>query len=182
MNIEDVLSFFMRANGDSEYAKYLALVLFVIILSPMALLFLFDFIFAIKNGWGFRQDKLFGKYVPNAGIQGEHLRNISINKDFLIITDEDFFDGVYRHKNIYNNSINDSKKQWLYNKEIDYNIILVAKCGDFSIKFTNLIDFCIYYNLPICRIIDSKPSDFKKYTEKLNDGTEIVYYMRCNDE
>ena len=138
-------------------------------------------IFAIKNGAGFRQDRLFGRYVPNAGIQGDHLRHITINKDFLIIT-EDFFDGIYRHRKMYNNAINDSKKQWLYNKEVDYNIVLVAKCGDFSIKFTNLIDYCIYYNLPICRIIDSKPSDFKKHTETLSDGTEIVYYMRCNDE
>lgn len=116
-------------------------------------------------------------YMPGAGVQGEYLKPISINKDFILIND-DFFEGIYHHKRLYSTALPTYKSNWLYKKELEYNIVIVAKCGEYSKKFVNIVDYCVYYNLPICRIIDSKPSEFKKCIDNISNDLSITYYMR----
>ena len=176
MKITDI-EYLLTGSNDSYHLIYILLIGVFIFVFPFILNFLFECIFSIKSSFKYNKNRLFNRYMPNIHLQGEKLRSMSINKDYILIT-EDFFDGIYRHKKIYSNAPSQCKLEWLLSKEVDNNIIIIARCGDFSTKFANLISYCVYYNLPICRIIDSKPDGFKELKETLPEGVEIIYYMR----
>lgn len=174
---EDILKFLL-GQQDTTIVNMLTLLVIIIFVSLFGVSLFFDFIFSMHDAVLYRRKKLFGKYMPGYSIQGEYLKNIDIKKEYIIITEDFFDDLMFKHKILYHTNLSKSKIEFLVNYGHKYNIILVARCGEYSKKFVNLIEICRFNNLPICRIIESKPSDLYCCQKTLSDGTVLIYYTR----
>ena len=123
------------------------------------------------------RDRRFRKYL-HCNNSGDFLREIYLNKDFIIIT-EDFFENLSEHT-IFGSKIymKESKRRFLIENSSKYNIILFVKSGAYSRKYLNILDYCKFHNLPICRMIDFKPNNIIYNRETLPDGTIVYLYKK----
>lgn len=124
-------------------------------------------------------DKRFSDYMSNHS-SGFYLKNISFDKDYIIITD-DFFNNIREHGKIYHKyNLSDARRDFLIEMGEEYNIIVCIKGGYCGMKLFKIIDLCKYDNLPVCRIIDYIfPSvNLVMVRRTLKDGSVIYYYQK----
>lgn len=114
-------------------------------------------------------DANFIKYLKNHA-SGGLLRDIYLDKDFIII-EESFF-GMSGNYNI-----SDLKRIFLIESSISNNIIIHIDSIHTS-RYKKLIEYCRELGLPICRVVDLKPTNLIINKKTLDDGSTIYYYTR----
>lgn len=117
----------------------------------------------------------FKKYM-HVHSSGYGLRNIDMNKEYIILT-SDFFDNISEHGKRYKCNLTDCRERFLIDYGYRYNIIIYADCGAYSRKYNKIIEYCYYKNYPVCRVIDFMPrGGFIEERITLNDGDKIYYF------
>lgn len=125
-----------------------------------------------------RKNKLFDQYIPNMALQEDVFKKIDFGKEYIIITD-DFFDNVYTHRKDFYTKMSNYKKRFILNMHLDYNIIIACtKCNEYDTKFYNIVRFCKWNNLPICRMIIGLPKGVEKQYWKDDKSGDIVLYYK----
>lgn len=114
-------------------------------------------------------DNNFMKYLKNHA-SGVLLRDIYLDKDFIII-EESFFglSGNYE--------LSDLKRIFLIESSVSNNIVIHTD-SIYGNRYKKLVEYCRSLDLPICRIVDLKPSNLVINQKTLDDGSTIYYYTR----
>ena len=122
------------------------------------------------------ENKKFRKYFNNHHSVGYFVKNVDMNKDFIIIEDT-FFDNITEHGGMeYKCNLSEAKERFLIKNGNEYNIIIFAKSGYCSKRIIKIIRYCQYRNLPVCRIIDYIPWELVEEKETSPDNQDIIYY------
>ena len=155
------MDFITTATELDSVAKLL-IVLFIIVCLM--------FIFSIVDGKEKPIDVDYMSYLTNH-TSGAFLKDIYIDKNYMIIFDTFFLDG-----SMYD--ISDAKREFLVKSSIEYNIVVCAECL-YNRKYFRLVDYCRAMDLPICRIVDLKPGNLIKNKKTLSDNSTVYYYTRA---
>ena len=121
------------------------------------------------------KDRKFRKYI-NGHSSGTYLRDIDIDKEYIIL-DDDFFDNISEHGGKrYKSNLDECKERFLIEYGYKYNIIIFSKSGYMGKKYSKILEYCTYNNLPVCRVIDYMPYGLIQERITLNDNNVIYYY------
>ena len=121
------------------------------------------------------QNKKFREYFKGHS-PGYFLKSVDMNKQFIIIEDT-FFDNISEHGGReFKCNLNEAKERFIIENGYEHNVIIFVTSGCCSKKYNKIIKYCVYKNLPVCRIIDYKPGRLVRKVEILPDGEKIIYY------